>query len=274
MKAHPLSELLPMLDDKALRELADDIREHGLREPIATLDGLVLDGRNRLRACELAGVKPTFVAFTGDPLAFVASKNLHRRHLTASQRALVAARIIEVIEQEGRRRREAVADGKSATASAEAAPTPDVASIEAALRLDSSGRTADRVASVVGASGPSTERARRVLQRGVPEVVDAVLRGRLAVSAAANLAGLEPEEQRRRLEEPRPKPAPRPTPPSSSSADDVQLACQVETAFEHARKLADVAIRRPTARALIGVALSDTEAWLRRVGRSVREAVS
>jgi hypothetical protein len=40
---------------------ADDIRQNGLVEPVALLDGLVLDGRNRLRACEIAGVEPRFV---------------------------------------------------------------------------------------------------------------------------------------------------------------------------------------------------------------------
>ena len=95
MIAHPAAEIFPMLADTELRALADDIKTHGQRDPIVLLDGAILDGRNRLRACELAGVDPIFVdGYDGSitPEQFVISKNLHRRHLSESQRALVAAR--------------------------------------------------------------------------------------------------------------------------------------------------------------------------------------
>ena len=54
---HPAAELFPKMDAEALQALADDIREHGQREPVILYHGAVLDGRNRLRACELAGVE-------------------------------------------------------------------------------------------------------------------------------------------------------------------------------------------------------------------------
>ena len=72
---HPAAELFPMMGGEALQALADDIREHGQREPVILYHGAVLDGRNRLRACELAGVEPRFVTRTdaevGDPVKFV-----------------------------------------------------------------------------------------------------------------------------------------------------------------------------------------------------------
>jgi ParB-like chromosome segregation protein Spo0J len=44
---HPLANLLPIMDEGRLAELAADIREQGLIEPIALDDtGRVLDGRN------------------------------------------------------------------------------------------------------------------------------------------------------------------------------------------------------------------------------------
>lgn len=62
---HPAAELFPMIKDAELGLLVEDIVEHGLREPILVYQGLILDGRNRLRACEIAGVEPRFVEWDG-----------------------------------------------------------------------------------------------------------------------------------------------------------------------------------------------------------------
>ena len=58
MKAHPLADLLPLIHGVEFDALVEDIREHGLRVPITIFDGKVLDGRNRVRACDAAGVEP------------------------------------------------------------------------------------------------------------------------------------------------------------------------------------------------------------------------
>lgn len=89
--AHPAAELFPMLDDARLAELAADIRENGLREPIQMLDGRIIDGRNRYRACQMAGVTPQFkqVATDANPWALVWSLNGQRRDLTSDQRYLL-----------------------------------------------------------------------------------------------------------------------------------------------------------------------------------------
>jgi ParB-like chromosome segregation protein Spo0J len=47
---HEAAKLFPMLSDKDASELADDIDEHGLQNPIILLNDRVLDGRNRLLA--------------------------------------------------------------------------------------------------------------------------------------------------------------------------------------------------------------------------------
>jgi ParB-like chromosome segregation protein Spo0J len=83
-----------MLGKEELGELADDIMQNGLRQPIVLYQGQILDGRNRYQACELAGIEPDCTEYEGDdPLGYVLSLNLHRRHLTASQRAALAAEI-------------------------------------------------------------------------------------------------------------------------------------------------------------------------------------
>jgi hypothetical protein len=95
VEPHPISGLFPVLPDDQLFELAEDIAKNGLREPIVLFDGMVLDGRNRLKACDLAGVEPRFEEYTGsDPFSYVVSCNLHRRHLSAEERKAIAKELI------------------------------------------------------------------------------------------------------------------------------------------------------------------------------------
>jgi hypothetical protein len=69
------------------------LEENGLREPIV-VEGKIRDGRNRFCACGELGIQPELEYFNGGaPAVFVLSMNLHRRHLTTSQRAMIAAEI-------------------------------------------------------------------------------------------------------------------------------------------------------------------------------------
>jgi len=93
---HPLAELFPLMTDAEINEMAEDIKANGQKSKIVLFDGKILDGRNRYRACLLASVEPQFTTYAGkNEVAFVVSLNLHRRHLTTSQRAVVAAKISE-----------------------------------------------------------------------------------------------------------------------------------------------------------------------------------
>lgn len=89
LKQHPLSCAFPAMSAEDFQALKDDIEVNGQREPIIVLDGMVLDGWHRYRACLDLSIKPAQFTFKegDDPVAFVESANLHRRHLTATQRA-------------------------------------------------------------------------------------------------------------------------------------------------------------------------------------------
>jgi ParB-like chromosome segregation protein Spo0J len=82
LEFHALANIFPLVEGTEFDELVADIREQGLHEPIVVYEDRILDGRNRYRACEAAGIEPSFTVYTGDnPVAYVVSLNLRRRHL-------------------------------------------------------------------------------------------------------------------------------------------------------------------------------------------------
>jgi ParB-like chromosome segregation protein Spo0J len=174
--AHPAAAMFPLLGGDELEALARDIEANGLREPVVTwagTDGRVwlLDGRNRLRACRLAGVEPRSQAYEGDdPVGYIVSANLCRRHLNDSQRAMLAAKLANL--RQGR-------------ASGQPANLPVAAPVSQA-----------QAARLVEVSVRSLRSAKQVSERGVPELSEAVLAGEISVSRAAKVAGLPPSEQR------------------------------------------------------------------------------
>ena len=99
IEVHPAADVFPMLSEDELLELANDIAENGLREPLVlqvSEEGktLLIDGRNRRAACELVKVTPDVRYLNGeDATAFIFSTNIARRHLTAGQRAMAHARL-------------------------------------------------------------------------------------------------------------------------------------------------------------------------------------
>jgi N6-adenosine-specific RNA methylase IME4 len=179
LEFHPLANLFPLIEGKEFDALVGDIRENGLHDQIDIYQGKILDGRNRYRAAEAAGIEiePRNCRFFrpelyGDPLTYVFSKNLTRRHLDESQRAMVAGRLATMRQ------------GERTDLSAEpSANLPKVNQPTAAKTLSISERT--------------LRHARRVQDYGAPELVRAVERGYLAVSAAERATRLSQEVQRR-----------------------------------------------------------------------------
>ena len=99
-KVHPAADLFPMMSDTELDALAGDIKTYGLREPIKMRGDELLDGRNRLEAAERIGWKigPADIDHLPavDPVAFIISANIRRRHLTSGQLAAVLVKLEEI----------------------------------------------------------------------------------------------------------------------------------------------------------------------------------
>ena len=102
---HPFAKHLPSLPDDELKELAEDIKENGLRFSIIRAQGKIVDGVNRLKACQLAGIEPGFkdrddvLQNDVDIAKFIISMNVMRRQLSASQRATIAVELYELAKK-------------------------------------------------------------------------------------------------------------------------------------------------------------------------------
>lgn len=181
MEPHEYANLFPMLPDAELARLAEDIKLNGQKEYILSFEGKILDGRNRYKACQIAGVEPRIVAWVGpDPLGEVISRNLHRRHLTPSQAGMIA--------QEAAQLRRGAPVGNENNS-----PTK---SNTARAVFDSDSKTMDQAAKDFGISADTVQRARTVAEHGVPELIEAVKDGSIPVKAAAVIAKtLTPEQQ-------------------------------------------------------------------------------
>jgi ParB-like chromosome segregation protein Spo0J len=94
IEIHPIALLLPAMSAEEYTALCNDIRERGLNNPIWLYENKILDGRHRYKACIEMKVEPRFQVYAGTtPVQFVLSENLHRRHLTSSQRGALAVEV-------------------------------------------------------------------------------------------------------------------------------------------------------------------------------------
>lgn len=169
---HSAATLFPMMDADSFQRLKADIKENGQEKCITFFDGQLLDGRNRMKACEELGIEPSIeeIEDSGDgkfdPFRWVLSVNLHRRHLTESQRAMVAAKLANL--KCGR-------------------PSKETAQICAV--------SVDDAAGMLNVGKRSVTNAKQVLESGSKEMIEAVEQGDLAVSFAANVVAEEPDKK-------------------------------------------------------------------------------
>lgn len=165
---HPLSAAFPAMSGAEVDALAADIQAHGQREPGLLFEGMVLDGWHRYLACIRGGVAFEAEPYRGkDPAALVLSRNLHRRHLTGSQRAQAVV-AVSTWRPYG--------DQKSRSA-----PGADRTDAEMAKTAEVGERT--------------IRQAKVVEERGAPEVKEAVRTGALSVKEAEPIARKPQKDQ-------------------------------------------------------------------------------
>ena len=177
---HPAAELFPLIGDDALSDLADDIKLHGLLEPCwLNRDGVLLDGRNRIRACQIAGVKPRFREYDGtDEVGFIVSLNLRRRHLNEDERAFLAVGLIPLYEEQGR-----VAMARAGAIAAPGRPEKGVAALPHLSAVVDEKKSRARAARDVNVSPRRVAQAKRVVEHA-PDLIPQVVSGAISISKA------------------------------------------------------------------------------------------
>jgi ParB family chromosome partitioning protein len=170
---HPIANIFPLMTDEEYRALVADISEHGQREAIWTYCGQIIDGRNRYRACAELGLKPIMREWDGDGslVAFVLSMNLHRRHLSSSQKAVVALDVLPMLEAEARERMKA---GAVATnTGSQKIDYPD----------ERQGKATEQAATLTGTNRQYVSDAKQIAQRA-PDLLDDVRNGIMSIPQA------------------------------------------------------------------------------------------
>lgn len=202
---HPLCALFPRMAGAEFEALKADIKANGLRQPIVTHQGMILDGGNRYAACMEVGIKPLMTEYTGNNLVtYVLSANFYRRHLSEGQQAAIVASATDWAKAQthggGRR------GDQGAT-----------------LHLE----TVAQRAAVSGAS-PRTQKTADKLVREQPALAQQVVRGEKSLNQAAK--ELKPPKASK------PQPAkPAPVDPDDMATSDELLAQMKETQQENER---------------------------------------
>lgn len=192
LQQHPLSAAYPAMPQDEFDALCADVKAHGQVERGMLLDGMVLDGWHRYQACEAAGIAfaADELSETTDPVAFVRSKNRHRRHLTASQYAAIEIKLHEWRTRGGDQ------------------------SAPGALRS-----TDAEIAAAAGVSERTVEQAKAAERAGLG---DAVRQGKVSAKRAAEIAKLPEPERQAAVNEPAERVAPKQAAPKLASVDRLQ----------------------------------------------------
>lgn len=157
LDAHPAAQFFPLMSREEFESLKEDIAKNGMHEPIWMCDGKILDGRNRLAACQALGIKPQFRIYPGTrPIAFAWSLNGERRHLTNAQRSAIGVEMLPALSEEARKRQ--LASLRRGTT----CPVPP-APVERPKRKFN--EAVEEAARIVGASGTNIQSAKAVKER-------------------------------------------------------------------------------------------------------------
>jgi len=187
---HEVANLFPLIEGQEFDDLVKDITENGLKQPIWVYQNKIIDGRNRYRACNMAGVEPRFQEWDeqGSLVAFVISLNVKRRHLTSSQLGVIALGVERQLAEEATVRH-ALNGGDKVSAFAPAAGQN--------FDPKTSAKSAHLAADLLGTNHDYVSAAKRI-EREAPELLSHITEGTLTIPDARAIASL-PQERRTKV---------------------------------------------------------------------------
>jgi hypothetical protein len=170
-QVHPIAEIFPLLTGQDFEKFKLDIKQQGQREPaVLNADGVLLDGRNRERACNDLGIElqtRTRRENEGTSDAdFIWSVNVHRRHLTGDQRSALVMKFEDAKKAESHER-----SRQNLKQNSDVAKTPP------------RGKTRERLAKEAKVS-PHKIRQAATVKKHAPELLEKVERGEMPLREA------------------------------------------------------------------------------------------
>lgn len=182
MKFHPVADIFPKMTSAEFSELRASIKANGVREPVLVADDMIADGRHRWKAAEAEGVDCPTVQYNpskhGTSLVqYVMDKNLHRRQMTTSQRAMIATNALPILESEAEKREKSGKADPTANLPQGRAPT-----------------SAAKAAVAAGVSERSVREA-KILKAKAPELAAEVAAGTKSLNAAVKQSKAPPKPE-------------------------------------------------------------------------------
>jgi hypothetical protein len=211
LTVHPAAEAYRLMTDEELAALAADIGEHGQHDPIIVgrVEGSkeqhqIVDGRNRAKACGIAGVVPKFETreFKSEEAirAFVKSRS-ERRDISKGQRAMGHALLYPEGRQGGSRKRGASSETELGFSKVRLSQARTVLaySRELALKVRDGPETLDAALATVATERQkldTNENKIARLQKAAPDLAELVIEERMAVDDA--IAAVNERERKTR----------------------------------------------------------------------------
>src|SRR6266540_1103375 len=213
--AHPAADAYPLITGGRFDSLVQSIKDHGLKDPVEILVGtkIIIDGRNRYRACVVADVTPRIKEIDLDelgltPMEYTAIDNLHRHHLTEREWLIIAAKLMPVAEEEAKERKAEAgkaaakaggqASGRARSKTEPSAESPAQGSDGGSTPAETPKedrpkprRAENDVSEALGAVGPDGKslspaaiREVSLLEREAPDIYQDYMNGKISRSAA------------------------------------------------------------------------------------------